>query len=298
MRKIAKLILIYTLCLLLTPAFGLDKPTKPSLEFTDVVYAKIGDRALHIDIAVPEDGTKNLHPVVVWIHGGGWKTGTYKMNMARWLTDYGYVVASVEYRLSGEAKFPAQIADCRAAIRFLREKSKQYGINPDRIGVWGGSAGGHLAALLGTSANVRELDNSHPPSKTSARVQAVCVFYGPSDLTVPLAENPAKKKPGPVVELLGGKPAEKPGLARLASPVFFVTPDDPPFLIVHGEQDPLVPISQAEKLYEALKKAGVEVTFIRVKNAGHGFAKAGIEPNWADIMKSVREFFDRHLKKP
>ncbi|MGQ9454956.1 MAG: alpha/beta hydrolase fold domain-containing protein [Armatimonadota bacterium] len=223
------------------------------------------------------------------------------MNMARWLTDYGYVVASVEYRLSGEAKFPAQIADCRAAIRFLREKSKQYGINPNRIGVCGGSAGGHLAALLGTSSDVRELDDTFPrhlQSKISNRVQAVCVFYGPSDLTVPLAEDPAKKKPGPVAELLGGKPAEKSGLARLASPVFFVTPDDPPFLIVHGEQDLLVPISQAEKLYEALKKAGLDVTFIRVKNAGHGFVKEGIEPTWADIMKSVREFFDRHLKKP
>jgi len=295
MRTVAKAGILFGLCLLCVGSSALDKPTKPSTEFNDVVYARVGDRDLHVDIAVPEDGTRKPHPTVVWIHGGGWKTGSHKHNLARWLTDFGYVVAGVEYRLSGEAKFPAQITDCKAAIRFLRANSRRYGIDPNRIGVWGGSAGGHLAALLGTTYGVKELEGNYGSKGFSSKVQATCVFYGPCDLTLPIARDPAKKKPGPVAELLGATPEEKPELARLASPVFFVTKDDPPFLIVHGEMDPLVPIAQAEKMYEALKKAGVDATFIRVKNAGHGFDKPGIEPSWAEIMRSVREFFDRHL---
>jgi acetyl esterase/lipase len=273
-----------------------DPAAKPSREFADVVYAKVGDRELHIDIAVPEDGAGKLHPAVVWIHGGGWKAGTHKMNLARSLTDYGCVVASVEYRLSGEAIFPAQITDCKAAIRFLRAKSKDYGIDPDRIGVWGGSAGGHLVALLGTTAGMKELEGDYGNVGVSSKVQAVCDFYGPADLTVVPEIAVKKKKPGPVAELLGGKPTEKPELAKLASPIYFVSRDAPPFLLVHGDKDPLVPIAQSEKFYEALKKAGVDATFIRVKDGGHGFSRSGIEPTWAEIMKSVREFFDRHLK--
>jgi len=275
-----------------------DAATKPSREFTDVVYAKVGDRALHVDIAVPEDAPAKLHPAVVWVHGGGWKKGTHKMNLARWLTDYGYVVASVEYRLSGEAIFPAQITDCKAAIRFLRAKSKEYGIDPDRIGVWGGSAGGHLAALLGTTGGMKELEGDYGSIGRSSRVQAVCVFYGPADLTVVPEVAVKKKKPGPVAELLGGKPTEKPGLARLASPIRHITRDDAPFLLVHGDKDALVPIAQSEKFYAALKEAGVDATFIRVKNGGHGFNASGIEPTWDEIMKSVRKFFDKHLKTP
>ncbi|MDH7602492.1 MAG: alpha/beta hydrolase [Armatimonadota bacterium] len=296
MRRMAKYWYLVGIFILGIAASALEKPTKLSIEFNDVVYAKIGERVLHMDIAVPEDGTGKPHPTVVWIHGGGWKTGTYKMNMARWLTDHGYVVASIEYRLSGEAKFPAQITDCKAAIRFLRANSRKYGIDANRIGVWGGSAGGHLAALLGTTHGIKELEGDYGNVGISSRVQAVCVFYGPCDLTLPIARDPAKKKPGPVAELLGGQLSEKPELAKLASPIFFVTRDDPPFLLVHGEQDPLVPIEQAEKMTDALKKAGADVTFIRVKNAGHGFDKQGIEPSWSEIMTSVREFFDRCLR--
>ncbi len=283
--------------LLASCSIAQDAATKPTRSFTDVVYAQVGDRELHIDIAVPEGGVGKPRPAVVWIHGGGWKKGTYKMNLARRFTDHGYVVASVEYRLSGEAVFPAQITDCKAAIRFVRAKAKEYGIDPDRIGVWGGSAGGHLAALLGTTAGTRELEGDYGNVGVSDKVQAACVFYGPADLTV-TREVPGKKKPGPVAELLGGKPTEKPALAKLASPIRHITRDDAPFLLVHGDKDPLVPTAQSESFCAALRKAGVDATFIRVKNAGHGFNQPGIEPTWDEIMKSVREFFDKHLGKP
>lgn len=260
----------------------------------DVVYAKTGTRELHVDIVMPKDAPAKPHPCVVWIHGGGWSKGTHKANQAAWLAGKGYVAASVEYRLSGEAIYPAQIQDCKAAIRFLRAHAKDYGIDPNRIGVWGGSAGGHLVACLGTTGGVKELEGSEGNPKESSRVQAVCDFFGPTDLMA----SPKWLSPPPQVSaLLGGSPADKPELARLASPVKFVDRKDPPFLIVHGEEDKLVPISQSEELYEALKKAGVSVSFVRVKNAGHGFTGVSIQPTRPEINAAVLAFFNKELKK-
>jgi len=260
---------------------------------SDVVYGKVGTRELHLDIVIPNDATDKPHPCVVWIHGGGWSKGSHKQNRAAWLAGKGYVVASVEYRLTGEAVFPAQITDCKAAIRYLRAHAKDYGIDPKRIGAWGSSAGGHLVALLGTTGGVKELEgNAGNPAQSSA-VQAVCDFFGPTNLTIDMRADP----PAAVAALLGGSPKDKPELAKLASPVKFVDPKDPPFLIVHGEQDKVVPISQSEQLYEALKKAGVDVTFVRVKNAGHGFTPVGMAPHLDEINAQVLAFFDKQLKK-
>lgn len=259
----------------------------------DVVYGKVGSRELHLDIVIPKDGIAKPHPCVVWIHGGGWSKGSYKQNRAAWLAGKGYVAASVEYRLTGEAVFPAQITDCKAAIRFLRAHAREYGIDPKRIGAWGSSAGGHLVALLGTTGGVKELEGNAGNAGVSSAVQAVCDFFGPTNLVIDKWADP----PAAVTALLGGSPKDKPELARLASPVKFVDPKDPPFLIVHGEQDKVVPISQSEQLYEALKKAGVDVTFVRVKNAGHGFTPVGMAPHLEEINAQVLAFFDKHLKK-
>ncbi len=283
--------------ILLSAAAWAAIPTAPpdAKHINDVVYAKAGSRELHLDLVLPASITKPL-PCVVWIHGGGWRKGTHKANRAAWLAGHGYVVASVEYRLTDEAVFPAQIQDCKAAIRFLRANSKDYGIDPDRIGVWGSSAGGHLVALLGTSGGVKELEGDYGSVGQSSRVQAVCDFFGPTDLTV-IPGRLAERGTGAVALLLGGPISEKRNLARLASPIKHVSKDDPPFLIVHGEEDKLVPISQSESLQKALKAAGVDSTFVRVKNAAHGFAGRNIEPSVQKIDEAVLKFFDEHLKK-
>lgn len=268
-----------------------DRPPLPVgvKAISDIVYAKVGERELRMDLALPEIRPAKPMPVVVWIHGGGWKQGTYKKNRAAWLAGHGYAAASIEYRFSSEAIFPAQIHDCKAAIRFLRANAKTYGLDPDRIGVWGGSAGGHLAALLGTSGGIRELEGDFGNVDQSSRVQAVCEFYGPTDFS-------RVRSGAEVTPLLGGTAQEKPELAKLASPITHVTKDDPPFLIVHGDADDIVPVSQADIFYNALRKAGVEVALIKVKNGNHGLTAPEEQPSRSDVEKRVAEFFDKCLK--
>jgi acetyl esterase/lipase len=260
----------------------------------DIEYARVGEMSLMLDIYRPESSGETL-PLVVWVHGGGWSGGDKSANMALPLSGRGYVVASINYRLSGVAPFPAQIEDCRAAIRWLRANAAKYGIDPRRIGVWGGSAGGHLVALLGTTSEVTKWDTVGGNTDQSARVQAVCDYYGPTDLLAAKTPGGGRGAQTPVGRLLGGPVDEREDEARAASPVRYVTPDDPPFLIVHGEQDETVDIEQSELLEAALKKAGVEVTFIRVKNAGHGF-RPGSDPSPEELRNRVLAFFDKRLK--
>jgi acetyl esterase/lipase len=252
----------------------------------DVEFGKGGDRALKMHILRPKSLPKEPMPVLVWIHGGGWRAGSRDSGISRLgrFAQRGYFCASIEYRLSAEAKFPAQIEDCKCAIRFLRSKAKDYHLDPDRIGVWGSSAGGHLVALLGTSAHVKELEGTGGASSYSSRVQAVCDFCGPADfLRWADQSHPA------VALLLGGPVAEKKELAALASPVTHIRKDLPPFLIVHGDMDKTVPLDQSQALEAALKKAGADVTLHVVKDGGHGFGGP-------EIDRLVDEFFDRHLK--
>jgi acetyl esterase/lipase len=226
-------------------------------------------------------------PVVVWVHVGGWRAGNKDSGIGRLarFAQRGYCCASIEYRFSKEAIFPAQIEDSKCAIRFLRAKAKDYNLDPNRIGVWGSSAGGHLVALLGTSAEAKELEGKGGWPEFSSKVQAVCDFCGPADLLL-WKENthPA------VVELLGGIVADKPDLAAKASSVTYVSKAAPPFLIVHGDADKTVPLSQSESLHAALRKAGVPSTLHVIPNGGHGFGGPEIE-------KLVDEFFDKHLGK-
>ena len=260
---------------------------------SDVQYGKAGEKPLLMDLALPKTSGRKACPAVLWIHGGSWKKGSRSPNVAAYLAGHGYVAASIDYRLSQEAVFPAQIHDCKAAVRFLRAHAKDYNIDPKRIGVLGASAGGHLAALLGTSGGVEGLEGDCGSPGFSSRVQAVCDFFGPTDLTV-LAGIPGMVR-NPVSDLLGGPVSDKLELAKLASPMTHVSRGDPPVFIVHGELDVLVPIQQSERFSEALRKHGVDVKLLRVKNAGHGFGN-GSDPSMEQIARQVWRFFDRTLK--
>jgi acetyl esterase/lipase len=267
-------------------------------EVRDVVFGTGGGRPLKLNILRPKPQPADPMPVLVWVHGGAWRSGSKEGHMTLPFAQRGYFTASIEYRLSQEAKFPAQIEDCKAAIRWLRAHAKEYGLDPDRIGVWGSSAGGHLVALLGTSGGVAELEGQGGSPDQSSRVQAVCDFFGPSDLMAMIGARSIidRRKPDcPEALLIGGPLAQKQEEARKASPITYVTPDDPPFLIVHGDRDVIVPFNQSELLEAALKKAGVDVTFVRVQRGGHG-TFASTEPGPDEIQKAVEAFFDKHLK--
>lgn len=262
----------------------------------DVEYGKGGGRPLKMHILKPKTPPKGPMPVVVWVHGGGWRNGSRDSGLAR-LAPFarrGYFCASIEYRLSGEAQFPAQIEDCKCAIRFLRAKATEFNLDPNRIGVWGGSAGGHLVALLGTSAGIKELEGQGGWQDQPSHVQAVCDYYGPSDLLRILSTGAAKDNAKSAVGLLlGGAVKDNKEKAALASPLTHVSKKSPPFLIVHGDKDPTVPLVQSTILRDALKKAGVEVGLLVIEGAGHGFKGPQLE----QAEKAVAEFFDKHLRK-
>jgi acetyl esterase/lipase len=262
----------------------------------DLEYAKVGSKSLLLDLYVPEKADAPL-PLIVWVHGGAWRAGDKANCPAKGQLKRGYAVASINYRLSQEAIFPAQIHDCKAAIRWLRAHAKENNLDPKRIGVWGSSAGGHLVALMGTSGDVKELEGDEGNLDQSSRVQAVCDWFGPTDFLqmaahmLPDAKMPHDTADSPESKLVGGPIQENKEKVAKANPITYVSKDDPPFLIMHGDKDPLVPHHQSEILTEALKKAGVEVTFKTVEGAGHGFGGP-------EVMKLVEEFFDKHLKAP
>ncbi len=261
----------------------------------DLVYARVASKELRLDVYAPEYSEKKL-PLLVWIHGGAWRSGDKGKCPAIRFLSQGYVVASINYRLSHVATYPAQIEDCKAAIRWLRANAERFHIDSQRVGVWGSSAGGHLVALLGTSGGVASLEGKSGNLRQSSRVQAVCDFYGPTDFL----QMDAHKLPtssflhdiadSPESKLVGGPIQEYPSRVAAANPITYVTPDDPPFLIVHGDVDPLVPMHQSELLNAALKAKNVETQLHIIKGAGHGFKNA------PGIDKLVDAFFRQHLK--
>ncbi len=267
----------------------------------DIVYARVGDRKLLLDLYLPAKGSAPL-PVIVWIHGGGWRSGSKGSGgRARPMLDRGYAVVDVSYRLSGEAIFPAQVEDCKAAVRWVRANAAKYGLDPDRIGAWGGSAGGHLVAFLGTAGDVKEFD-TEANAEYSSRVQAVCDWFGPTDFLQMDKHSLEGSRlihdapESPESRLVGGPIQDEPyrSLAGKANPITYVTKDDPPFLIMHGDKDMSVPLHQSELLYDVLKKAGVDATLRVVKGAGHGLR--GGEESSEKLFEIVADFFDKHLK--
>ena len=220
----------------------------------NIEYVPGGGSSRSMDLYLPEHAAGPVPPII-YIHGGSWSEGSKEGGPGMRLPAIGFAVAKINYRLSSQAVFPAQIEDCKAAVRFLRAHAADYHLDPRHIGAWGSSAGGHLAALLGTSGGVRELEGSEGGLNVSSRVQAVCDFFGPSNFT-PVAgqasyesqermDSPAS----PVFHLLGGPASKKPELAKLASPITFVSRSAPPFLIMHGDHDSVVPLEQSQLLY-------------------------------------------------
>lgn len=252
----------------------------------DIVYT--GDpeasRKQRLDLFLPEHGAEKA-PVVVWIHGGAWRAGDKQWGPFRALTSHGYAVASINYRLSKQAAFPAQLQDCKKAVAWIREHADEYGLDAGRIGVWGASAGGHLAALLGTTGGVPSLDPKGEIS-TSTKVQAVCDWYGPADLSDVVGRRRRSFAVRAVALLLGGNLTKKTALE--ASPVHYVSPDDAPFLIMHGDRDKRVPVDQSAKLYEALRKNGVQATLLIAEGKGHGLD----DTHHDEVLK----FFDKYLR--
>jgi len=257
----------------------------------DLEYVPGGHERQKLDLYFPSGGEIRFHPLIIWVHGGAWLAGSKDRCPARRFVEQGYVVASINYRLSQHATFPAQIQDCKAAVRWLRANAGKYGIDPKRFGVWGASAGGHLVALLGTAGDVNDFDVGENLD-VSSRVQAVCDFFGPTDF-VRMSDYPSTMDhdaaDSPESKLVGGAVQENKEKVQRANPITYVTKDDPPFLIVHGDKDPLVPHNQSELLLAALKQATVEVKLYTVRDGGHGGFQ---DPN---VPALVTEFFARHL---
>lgn len=269
-------------------------------EIRDVVFGVGGNRRLMMNIARPKPLPKEPMSIIIFIHGGGWrKVPDYKAYYHYPFAKEDYFSVNIEYRLSGEATFPAQIHACKAAIRWLRANAEKHHTNPSRIGVWGRSAGGHLAALLGTSGDVPQLEGEGGSEDFSSRVQAVVDWFGPTDFLKmgALHQEPSSFE----CMFVGGLLQEKIEIVRMANPITYVTSDDPPFLIIHGEKDPMVLFNQSKLLYKALREAGVKATLIKVENGGHGFRpdppNATIKPSFQEIMKRTIDFFNRHIKK-
>lgn len=247
--------------------------------------------SLLLDLYVPVKNPARPMPAIVWVHGGGWSAGSKENCPIAWMAAEGFAIASIDYRLSDVARWPAQIEDCRDAVRWLRAQAGVHRIDPNHIGAAGGSAGGHLVALLGTLDLPKD-------EAISSRVQAVCDWYGPSDLLTMPPNLPAPgKRDGDLArsngaKLLGGIVRDWPELAKNASALYQVSKGDAPFLILHGDQDKNVPLEQSERLHAKLKDSGIESTLQVVKGAGHG----GTAFNTPEIRAMMLRFFDKHLR--
>lgn len=259
----------------------------------DVEYSNPDGQPLQLDLARPKKG-KGPFPAVLCIHGGGFRAGRRQGydELCIGLAREGYVAATVTYRLAPRHQFPAAVHDVKAAVRWLRAHAGEYRIDPERIGVTGDSAGGHLAQFLGVTGDVREFEGSGGNGGYSSRVQCVVNYYGPSDLTQSYGKSVDAAEVLPL--FLGGNLDQERRRHILASPLYWVSPDDAPTLCLHGTEDPYVAFEQAEWLVERLHAATVEAKLLRFEGAGHGFK--GITRREAETARLA--FFNRHLSKP
>jgi acetyl esterase/lipase len=257
------------------------------MRIDNLEYSRPADGApLQLDLHIPENRNARPLPVIVWLHGGGWRGGN-RLTPPLIALQHGYAIAAVEYRLSGRATWPAQIDDCKNAIRYVRTHAKEHGLDPNQIVAFGKSAGGHLAALIATmtGASINDTDRS-------CHVAAACDYCGPADLnryTDPKLRAEFAVMHEVIVSLLGGPIEEHRELARHASPDSHATANCPPLLIAHGEADKTVPVEDSRILYDALKKAGAADVELRVlPGVGHHIASV-------DMETYVMKFFDRVL---
>jgi acetyl esterase/lipase len=251
-----------------------------------------------MDIFVPRMRIHQPTPAVLWLHGGGWERGDKNGSSgARFLASAGFVTASIYYRLSGEAKFPADIEDCKCAIRYLRANARQYEIDANRIGIAGASSGGHLAMLAATADEEAGFEGSGGWSRVPSRVKAVVSFYGPTDFRTMSTDFDARAQAA-ITKLLGVPFPEKPAAYARASPINYISPNDPPLLMFHGDGDTLVPFSQSERMRDAYIKAGLDARLVMVGNANHDFEPVSDKPlsiSVERIHSMTVKFFERTL---
>jgi acetyl esterase/lipase len=266
--------------------------------FRDLAYVTHGHERQKLDLYLPAEGDN--HPLIIWVHGGAFRLGSKEGNtndpVPTHYVERGYAIASLNYRLSQHAIWPAQIQDCKAAVRWLRAHATQYRLDPNRFGAWGPSAGGHLVAMLGTTGHVTEFEVGEYLG-VSSRVQCVVDYFGPTDFLQMDTQRPPDgmihdTPDSPESELIGGPIQENKEKTARANPVTYVTGNASPFLVVHGNQDPLVPYQQSVLLVNALLQAGVTVSFYTAIGAGHG--------RFTDpaVPKLTAAFFAKHLAKP
>jgi acetyl esterase/lipase len=263
--------------------------------FENIVYSRAARTKLKLDIYQPDPLPAQPLPIVVYIHGGGWQYGSKAEgeDMLGALARQGYLGFSVDYRLSQEVVWPGQLHDCKAALRWVRANAARYGGDPARIGLMGASAGGQLAAMLGLTPGDTTLSGSLSPAGADEPVQAVCDWFGPADLT---SDTALGEQLLPLVSgLLGGPPSMWPEKALQASPLSHVDAGDPPFLIIHGDADDVVPVEQSRALSAALKAAGVSCDYIEVPGGGHG-SFVDTQPNSIELLAKMISFFDERLK--
>ena len=297
-----KLSPIFVSLFLATAALAGTPPTPGTGTFTTIEnleYANVGGKSLQLDLRIP-DGAGPF-PVILYLHSGGWISGDRTGGPARRQAARGYAVASIDYRLAPEFIWPAQIEDCKAAVRWLRANAARFHLDPNRIGVWGTSAGGHLASILGTSSDRPELEGLYLGNpQFSSRVKVVIDMYGPSDLLklddqklpgTPLDGNASFMPPS----LLLGCPVQQcREKAATASPMTYITKDDPPFLILQGMLDILCPYQQSVDLYTALRLKGVPATLHLLPTAQHADQQFD-EQKW---QQTISDFLDANLRGP
>ena len=264
----------------------------------DIPYADTQDTAQRLDLYLPAKRADNKPlPVIVFIHGGAWQAGNKasgRASVLRFVSSGQYAGVSVEYRLSQQAKWPAQIEDCKAAIRWIKAHAKENGLDPDKIGVWGTCAGGHLVAMLGVTGGVKDLEGTLGKHlDQSSRVTCVVDYFGPTNMLT-MGDFPSKMAhnaaDSPESRLIGGAVQENKDKARSASPVTYVTSDDAPMFIAHGTADPLVPYNQTETFAAALGKSKVPVYVETIEEGGHG----GFDG--PKLNARLQAFFDKYLR--
>ena len=262
----------------------------------DIDYAGTANPRQALDLFVPKKASEKPRPLVVYIHGGGWESGSKNDAgvLPALVTDGNFVVASVGYRLTNEAHWPAQIHDCKAAIRWLRAHAAEYGVDPERFAVFGISAGGHLVSLLGTTtgSGPKELEGDIGDNDSvSTKVSCVINFCGPANFLTFADKGSiiSVEAPGTAItKLLGGPLSQNKDAATACSPVTHITQNDPPFLHIHGTKDNLVPYVQALEFDAALEKAGVSSTLLTGKDGAHVFFSK-------ELVAHMRTFLARHL---
>lgn len=302
--KLMRLCARFFLCVCLAVASAIafaGEPARPQVPDsvvleTDVEYGRADGVSLRLDLARPRQIPKERMPVVVWIHGGGWKAGNRASGLSssiRWAREYQMIGVTISYRFSGQAKWPAQIHDCKAAIRWLRANANRYHLNPERIGVWGTSAGGHLSAFLAVTGDRPEFEGNSGSPGHSSRVACAVVLAGPSDF---LAYKDFQRRswgqpnsPGGAEHDLFGHSLDGPERNKViaASPVSYARAALPPILIVHGTNDDVVPFDQARRFHEALRKVGATAYLVRVEGGGHGVVTIAADP--------INRFFRKYL---